>query len=435
VRLADVTDLQVEGRTPPADSPAVTERLAGWAAVREGSTDPFVDMLFLVSMRTLLPEGRLAVELSRAREAHPELAIFGLLRSRLQEDLLDFDQQRAVLDEVHIAFPSVTAIQVDRARLLLRGGEQDAAREALQHAVRLQPDAFEPTALLADLAAGAGDEAARMRHLVTVLSDTTPASQQREFLLQHGETMASLGCPREATRIWTADLTMPADLTAALRVAAGVRRSRVAVLLHDAPDAAAAQTGAARALLPRGAGSLAQREAWEAELVYDDGVRAMRTGVSGAYEAALSVLSSSASSPDAPRRTHELAALLALEGALGVREPDLSTLDAALQTHRPALAGYCSMHWIDARAAELRGDLAALTRAATAIGSGACRGRVLERGVYTAETHARLASVAAEAGEAARAAEAIAAFHAHWPAPEGDVPLVATMEALQPSSR
>ncbi|MEC8423435.1 MAG: protein kinase, partial [Myxococcota bacterium] len=359
VRLADTTDVETGKRMAQPGTPAVAARLAAWSDVRQGDADPFIDALFLASMHGLLPTERLVRELTTARRTHPQHAIFALLRIRLQAAQLDLSQQQSLLEEGLTAFPRVAAIQIDRARLLARRGERSAAREALQQAVRLQPDATAPHILLANLAAQAGNEADRIDHLVVALSDTVPDFEQRQFLLEHGEMMAGLGSPSEAEKIWTAKLNMPVDETAAFRRTTSVRASRMALLLAS-PEASAARTDTARALLQGGGGTARQRARWDAELAYDDGVRAVRAGASGRGEAHLATLRAAAEAADANALDRELAALLELEIALATQEANTADLAAALQTHRPALAGLCSLSWIDARVAAMHEDLDAL---------------------------------------------------------------------------
>lgn len=434
VRLADTTGVEAGQRTAQPGTPTVAARLAAWSDVRQSDADPFIDALFLASMHGLLSTERLVDELATARHTHPQHAIFALLRIRLQAEQLDLSQQQSLLEESLTAFPRVAAIQTDRARLLIRRGERSAASEALQQAVRLQPDATAPHILLAGLAAQAGNEADRMEHLVTALSDTVPDFEQREFLLQHGETMAGLGSPSEAEKIWTAKLNMPADETAAFRRKTSVRASRMALLLASA-QASAARTDAARSLLQGDGGTVQQRARWDADLAYDDGVRAVRTGAPGIGDAHLATLRGAAEAADASALDRELAALLALEITLANRAADATDLDAALQTHRPALVGLCSLHWIDARVAAMRKDLDALTNAASAIQAGGCRGRAIERGVYLAEVLSLVARVATEQDSPAHAAAAIAAFHAHWPDPDPDVAMVAMVASLASPER
>ena len=431
IRLTDASGLDLSGEAAGPATPGVEARLADWTTVRGATADPFVDLLFLASMHPYLSGERLADELADARAAHADLAIFALLRFQLQRDRLDFEQQQSLLEEIHTAFPTVTAIQVERARLLMRQGSLDAAREALQQAARLQPDAAAPYLLLADQSARSGDEASRMEYLHLSLSDTVPEVEQRQFLLEHGETVAGLGRPAEATKLWAADLGMAADQTVGHHRETSVRGSRAAVLLRADPDEAAARTDAARALLQSETVPTVQDAAWEAELAYDDGVRAARAGSFDVSETQLASLEAADVAGTAAPRVRELAALLAMEMALSSPTADASSLEAAVQIHRPALSGRCSAHWIDARVASARDDLDALTEAAKAIRTGACRGRDLERGIYVAEVHQLLATDAAEAGDSARSKEAIEAFHTLWPDPEEGLPIVEAMALLK----
>ena len=79
---------------------------------------------------------------------------------------------------------------------------------------------------------------------------------------------------------------------------------------------------------------------------YDDGVRAARpchrTG-----GVLLGVLQAAVADPDASPATRELLALLEIEIAFA--DPDATVLVSAMQTSRPALAGTCSAHWVEAR--------------------------------------------------------------------------------------
>ena len=404
--------------------------LAAWSEVRAEPADPFIDLLFLASWQDRLSDRQMRDEITAARDRHPEHAVFDVLRFRLQRDALDVESQQSLLDETAARFPTSLAVQLDRAELLERTGALDAAREALEQSVRQHPEAYEPHFRLADIAGRIDDEAERMTGFSFSISDTVPEHERARFLLEHGETMAALGRPDEARKLWTARLGIPEDARPEFVPSTLVLGSRAAVLLRLPPDIAAerSEEARARALAPSSPGSARQRAGWSMALTYDDGVRAARTGATELAESQLEVLRAAVADPDASPATRELLALLEIEIAFA--DPDATVLASAMQTSRPALAGTCSAHWVEARYGSGQDDLEAVREASAALRTGACRARELERGIYIAEVLALEAETAMRAGEMEQAEAAHAAFVDHWQAPEADVPLAARMAGL-----
>lgn len=416
-----LADMGGSGSVAPA---TVTDRLAAWQVLLAPGTDPRAEVLFLASLHPHLSAAQRAEALQRARARHPTAAGFAWLQGVLGRDQRSLGDQEALVVDLLKAFPLVSALQVERGRLLLRRGALALAGEVLTQASNLHPTDPLPHTLLAVHALRTGDRGAFFTHLSFATGDGASESQLLAFLWQTGEAAASVGQPAEAHKLWHAELHLSPDTVALHRMRAAVRASRTATLLNaGAPSAlAAAQTALGQvALSPEEAAPL------HAALAYDAGVQAVRRNGASAAAPHLATLQAQAEAAAPGSLLHTLVALLELEALLANEAPD--TLDAALMERQAVLAGRCSAAWMAARVAARQADLPAIAEAQQRLVAVDCRGPELEARLYEAEATVLLAEVATRQGDADRAREAQAAFATLWPAPE-DVPLARRMAAL-----
>ncbi len=420
-RALSLADLGGSETLAPA---VVADRLAAWQVLLGPGTDPRAEVLFLVSLHPHLSAAQRAETLQRARDRHPTKAVFAWLQGVLGREQRSLRDQETLVADALKDFPTVSALQAERGRLLLRRGALALAGEVLTQASNLQPGDPALHTLLAVCALRTADQGAFFTHLHFATDDSASESQQLAFLWQTGEAAASVGQPAEANKLWHAELHLSPDAVALHRMRAAVRASRTATLLNSSAPAA---LGAAQTALGSLALSAAEAAPLHAALAYDAGVQAVRRSGADAAAPHLAALQALAENAVPGSHTHTLVALLELEALLASARPE--DLDSAVQQRNAALAGRCSGAWMAARVAARQADLTTLADAQQRLVTVDCRGPELEARLYTAEATVLLAEVAARRGDADRVRDAQEAFSALWPTPE-DVPLAQRMMAL-----